>query len=62
MKGVIKYGEKKDDQATRTLPGTRQDKGKVYVDELYFRHVDQMERWRQEYEHCQIVENTLADY
>lgn len=51
---------KKDDQGARVLPGTRQDKGKVYVDELYFRHVDQMERWRQEYEHCQSIENALA--
>jgi uncharacterized membrane protein len=50
----------RDDQVARKLPGARQDKGKVYVDELYFRHVDQMERWRQEYEHCQSVENTLA--
>jgi hypothetical protein len=50
----------RDDQAARQLPGARQDKGKVYVDELYFRHVDQMERWRQEYEHCQTVENALA--
>jgi hypothetical protein len=60
VKGVDRMARKRDDQAARILPGTRQDKGKVYVDELYFRHVDQMERWRQEYEHCQIVENALA--
>lgn len=50
----------REDQVARKLPGARQDKGKVYVDELYFRHVDQVERWRQEYEHCQTVENALA--
>jgi len=50
----------RDDQVARKLPGARQDKGKVYVDELYFRHVDQIERWRQEYEHCQTVENAIA--
>lgn len=50
---------KKDDQGVRIQPGARQDKGKVYVDELYFRHVDQMERWRQEYEYSQSVENAL---
>ncbi|MDD4600870.1 hypothetical protein SDC9_27523 [bioreactor metagenome] len=33
---------------------------KVYVEENYFRHVDQMERWRQEYEHHQAVEKKLA--
>lgn len=60
MKGVDRMAKKRDDQAPRILPGTRQDKGKVYVDELYFRHVDQMERWRQEYEHCQMVENALS--
>lgn len=52
--------KKKDDQVARKLPGARKDQGKVYVDELYFRHVDQMARWRQEYEHCQSVENALA--
>ena len=56
----MEMARNKDDQAARKLPGARQDKGKVYVDELYFRHVDQMERWRQEYEHCQTVENALA--
>ncbi len=50
---------KKDDQGVRIQSGARQDKGKVYVDELYFRHVDQMERWRQEYEYSQSVENAL---
>ncbi|MDF2636247.1 MAG: hypothetical protein K0R78_3121 [Pelosinus sp.] len=60
MKGVDRMTKKRDGQATKILPGTRQDKGKVYVDELYFRHVDQMDRWRQEYDHCQMVENTLA--
>lgn len=52
--------KKSGGQASRPMPGARQDKGKVYVDELYFRHVDQMERWRQEYERCQMVENALA--
>lgn len=52
--------KKIDGQAVRPMPNARQEKGKVYVDELYFRHVDQMERWRQEYEHCQNVENTLV--
>lgn len=51
---------KKNYQAERQMPGGRQDKAKVYVDELYFRHVDQMERWRQEYERCQSVESALA--
>ncbi|NLP40723.1 MAG: hypothetical protein GX348_00735 [Veillonellaceae bacterium] len=32
----------------------------VYVEENRFRHVDQMERWRQEYEHYQAVEKKLA--
>lgn len=32
----------------------------VYVEENYFRHVDQLERWRQEYEHQQAVEKKLA--
>lgn len=32
----------------------------VYVEESYFRHVDQLERWRQEYEHNLAVENKLA--
>lgn len=32
----------------------------IYVDETYFRHVDQMERWRQEYEHWQSVEAKIA--
>lgn len=42
--------------------GSRQEKGKIYVDELYFRHVDQVERWRQEYEHHQLIEKKLAEF
>lgn len=42
--------------------GGRNDKGKIYIDELYFRHVDQVERWRQEYEHHQLIENKLAAF
>mgnify|MGYP003453331199 CR=1 FL=1 len=42
--------------------GGRNDKGKIYIDELYFRHVDQVERWRQEYEHHQLIENKLAEF
>lgn len=52
--------QKADDQA-KQMAGARQDKAKVYVDETYFRHVDQLERWRQEYERYQAVENKLAD-
>lgn len=32
----------------------------IYVDETYFRHVDQIERWRQEYEHWQAIEAKIA--
>lgn len=41
----------------------RKNKGdiQVYVEENYFRHVDQMERWRQEFEHYQAVEKKLAE-
>jgi hypothetical protein len=52
--------KKNDNQVLRPMSGARQDTGKVYVDELYFRHVDQMERWRQEYDHCQLIEKALA--
>ena len=40
----------------------RNDKGKIYIDELYFRHVDQVERWRQEYERHQLLENKLIEF
>lgn len=33
----------------------------VYVEKNYFRHVDQLDRWRQEYEQSQAVEKKLAD-
>lgn len=42
--------------------GARQEKSKIYVDELYFRHVDQVERWRRECEHYQTVENKLLEF
>lgn len=32
----------------------------VYVEENYFRHVDQLERWRQEYEHSLALESKLT--
>ncbi len=38
---------------------TREKNTQVYVDELYFRHVDQIERWRQEHEHAKAVEAKL---
>lgn len=41
--------------------GGRQEKTKIYVDELYFRHVDQVERWRREAEHYQGFENKLSE-
>ncbi|WP_346356241.1 hypothetical protein [Azotosporobacter soli] len=37
----------------------REKNTQVYVDELYFRHVDQIERWRQEHEHSKAVEAKL---
>lgn len=46
----------------KSASGRRQGKGKIYVDELYFRHVDQVERWRQEYEHHQLLENKLLEF
>lgn len=46
----------------KVVVGGRQEQGKIYVDELYFRHVDQVERWRQEYEHHQLLENKLAEF
>lgn len=33
---------------------------KVYIEENYFRHVDQIERWRQEHERNQAIEKKLA--
>lgn len=33
----------------------------VYVEKNYFRHVDQLDRWRQEYEQKQAVEKRLTD-
>lgn len=35
-------------------------KQKISVDELFFRYVDHSERWRQEYEHYQAIENKLV--
>lgn len=49
-------------KAGQAASGGRQEKGKIYIDELYFRHVDQVERWRQEYEHHQVLENKLVEF
>ena len=51
---------KTDRQEIKKKPGAGQEKAKVYVDEFYFRHVDHLERLRQEYEQYQAVENKLA--
>jgi len=48
-----------DSKKGKPIAGGRKEK--VYVDELLFRHVDQMERWRQEYEHQQAIEQRLAE-
>lgn len=53
--------KKTDGKVAKNATGGRQDKGKIYVDELYFRHVDQVERWRQEYERHQLLENKLLE-
>lgn len=53
-------GNNKNEHASKNRSGTRQDQQKISTDELYFRHVDHMERWRQKYEHCQAVENKLS--
>jgi hypothetical protein len=45
-------------QVANTL---REGEDRVHVKDGYFRHVDQIERWRQEYEHQQAVENNLAE-
>ncbi|WP_378956449.1 hypothetical protein [Pelosinus sp. sgz500959] len=50
-----------DRVSTKKNQGARQEKTKIYVDELYFRHVDQAERWRRESEHYQAVENKLLE-
>lgn len=34
---------------------------KIEVDQQYFRHVDQMQRWRNQYDHAQAVESKLAE-
>ncbi len=60
VKGRAANMKKKTDG--KVVAGGRHDKGKIYVDELYFRHVDQVERWRQEYEHHQLLENKLAKF
>jgi len=46
---------------SQTGKSVRPEKEKIYVDELYFRHVDQAERWRQEAERCQAIENKLVE-
>ena len=53
--------KKTDDQTSKHKVGSRQNKQKASDDELYFRHVDHLERWRQQYEHYQDVENKLAE-
>lgn len=50
-----------DRVAAKKVIGGRHEKNKIYVDELYFRHVDQVERWRREAEHYQSIENKLAE-
>ena len=52
---------KKTDSMSRKK-NAGQDDSKIYVDELYFRHVDQAERWRRETEHYQTVENKLLEF
>lgn len=62
VKGRTTFMMKKTDgKVAKNVTGGRQDKGKIYVDELYFRHVDQVERWRQEYERHQLLENKLSE-
>ncbi|MCE5285731.1 MAG: hypothetical protein LLG02_07780 [Pelosinus sp.] len=34
---------------------------KIEIDQQYFRHVDQMQRWRNQYDYAQSVENELAE-
>jgi hypothetical protein len=34
---------------------------KIEVDQQYFRHVDQMQRWRNQYDYAQAAENKLAE-
>lgn len=50
-----------DRSAGKKTASGQHDKNKIYVDELYFRHVDQIERWRREAEHYQSIENKLAE-
>ncbi|MBC8015208.1 MAG: hypothetical protein H7X79_05630 [Sporomusaceae bacterium] len=52
---------KTDNKVPKHIVGSRQDQQKISADELYFRHVDHLERWRQEYEQYQTVENKLAE-
>jgi len=52
--------KKTDRQEIKKKPGAGQEKAKIYVDEFYFRHVDHLERLRQEYEQYQAVENKLT--
>ena len=50
---------KADARNGKKITGGRQEK--VHVDEMLFRHVDQMERWRQEFDHQQAIEKRLLD-
>jgi|GEM_PF-899499 len=54
--------KKADEKVAKSIPNRREGKGKIFIDELYFRHVDQGERWRQEYEHYQLLEKKLLEF
>jgi len=52
--------KKSDGQPSKHMLGRRQEKQKVSTEELFFRYIDSSERWRQEYEYYQSIENKLA--
>jgi hypothetical protein len=54
-------GKKPPSPSLRQAANTLREEERVHVKDGYFRHVDQIERWRQEYEHQQAVENNLAE-
>lgn len=51
--------KKSDEQELKKMIGVKPEKAKIYADGFAFRHIDPLERWRQEYEQCQVVENKL---
>lgn len=61
LKGRHSMVRKTDNEVPKHRVGSRQEQQKISTDELYFRHIDHLERWRQEYEHYQAVENKLAE-